>query len=59
MPTGSLGIPTLNHQNIISKETENVEKAELKTSLSLIDEVTSLEQIAEARRPTIGVNHLN
>ena len=38
-------------------EIEKVEKAELKTSFSLIEDVTSLEQIAEALRPTKGLNH--
>ena len=39
------------------RSNENVEKAELKTSLSLIDDVTSLEQIAEALRPRIVFSH--
>ena len=38
---------------------EKVEKAELRTSRSLIEEITSLEHIEVARLPSIERNHLN
>ena len=41
------------------KDIENVENAELKTSRSLIEEITSLEQIEEALLPRIEFNQLN
>ena len=56
---GSLGNPTLNHQNTKINASEKVENAELRTSRSLIDEITSLEHIEEARLPSIELNHLN
>ena len=49
----------INVKITINIDIENVEKAELKTSLSLIDDVTSLEQIAEALRPRIEFSHWN
>ena len=36
---------------------ENVENAELKKSLSRIEEITSLEHIVVARLPSIERNH--
>ena len=39
----SEGRPALNHQKIRTKAIEKVEIAELRTSLSLIEEITSLE----------------
>ena len=58
-PIGSFGSPVLNHQKIKMKASENVEKDELRTSRSLIDDMTSLEHIEEARLPSIELNHLN
>ena len=55
----SLGNPTLNHQNTRINAIEKVEKAELRTSRSLIEEITSLEHIEVARLPSIEFNHLN
>ena len=55
----SLGNPTLNHQNTRINAIEKVENAELRTSRSLIEEITSLEHIEEARLPSIKLNHLN
>ena len=54
-----MGIPILNHQNIKIKAIENVEKAELKTSLSRIEDITSLEHIEDTLLPNIERNHLN
>ena len=41
------------------KAIENVENAELRTSRSLIEEITSLEHIEEARIPSIELSQLN
>ena len=56
---GSVGIPTLNHQNTKITAIEKVEIAELRTSLSRIEEVTSLEQIDEGRVPIKELSHSN
>ena len=46
-------------ENEVQNAIEKVEKAELRTSRSLIEEITSLEHIEEARLPSIVLNHLN
>ena len=56
---GSLGRPVLNHQKIKMKASENVEKDELRTSRSLIEDMTSLEHIEDALTPNIEFSQLN
>ena len=41
------------------KASENVEKDELRTSRSLIDDMTSLEHIEDALKPSIEFSQLN
>ena len=58
-PIGSFGNPVFNHQKIKMKASEKVEKEELRTSRSLIEDITSLEHIEEALTPSIEFNQLN
>ena len=52
-------MPTLSHQKTRINASEKVEKAELRTSRSLIEDITSLEHIEEALTPIIEFNQLN
>ena len=47
------------HQKIKMKASEKVEKEELRTSRSLIEDITSLEQIEEALTPKIELSQVN